>query len=59
MLAYLLSRAKEPSTYAGLAVILGMFGVQVAPAAWDSVVQIATAIAALIAVLAPDKAKAA
>jgi hypothetical protein len=54
MLQYLLARAKEPSSYAGLATLLGMAGVTIAPAEWQAIVGVLTAIAGLLAILLPE-----
>lgn len=54
ILAYLVARLKEPSTYAGLAVLLGMFGVKLAPEALTSIITVVSAIAGALAVLVPD-----
>lgn len=54
MLNYLLARAKEPSSYAGLATLLGMAGISVAPAEWQAIVGVLTAIASLLAVVLPE-----
>jgi hypothetical protein len=54
MLGYFLARAKEPSSYAGLAILLGMAGVSVAPAEWQAIVGVLTAVASLIAVVLPE-----
>ena len=54
MLGYFLARAKEPSSYAGLAILLGMAGVSIAPAEWQAIVGVLTAIASLIAVVLPE-----
>lgn len=50
----LLNRAKEPSTWAGLSVLLGLFGVQVAPEILQGVIQIGAGAAAVGAVLLPE-----
>jgi hypothetical protein len=54
MLQYLLARAKEPSSYAGLATILGMIGVSLAPAEWQAIVGVLTAGAGLLGVVLPE-----
>jgi hypothetical protein len=54
MLQYLLARAKEPSSYAGLASLMGIAGVSIAPAEWQAIVGVVTAVASLIAVLLPE-----
>jgi uncharacterized membrane protein HdeD (DUF308 family) len=54
MLQYLLARAKEPSSYAGLAILLSAAGVSVAPGEWQAIVGALTAIAGLLAILFPE-----
>lgn len=54
MLEYITNRLKEPSTYAGIAVIAGLVGVKITPEAWEAGVQILTGVAALVAMLVPD-----
>lgn len=54
ILAYLVSRMKEPSSYAGLASLLGLVGINLAPESMTAIVQVLTGIAALIAVFVPD-----
>jgi hypothetical protein len=54
MLGYLLARAREPSSYAGLATLLGMAGVSIAPAEWQAIVGVLTAVASLIAIVLPE-----
>jgi hypothetical protein len=54
MLQYLLARAKEPSSYAGLATLLGMLGISVAPAEWQAIVGVLTAGAGLAAIVLPE-----
>jgi hypothetical protein len=51
----ILSRLREPSTYAGLSVLLGVFGVNVAPEAFQAGVQAVTGLAALAAILLREK----
>ena len=46
-----LARLREPSTYAGLAVVLALFGINVAPEAWSAIVQAISAAAGLAAVV--------
>ena len=50
-----LARFREPSTWAGLAILAGLFGVQIAPADMQAVIQIGTGIAGGLAVLMPEK----
>ena len=54
MLQYLLARAKEPSSYAGVATWLGLAGISIAPAEWQAIVGVLTAIAGLLAILLPE-----
>ncbi|HXE17642.1 MAG TPA: hypothetical protein VN632_10460 [Stellaceae bacterium] len=54
MLNYLLARAKEPSSYAGLAGLLGMAGVTLAPDEWQAIVGVLTAGASLLAIILPE-----
>lgn len=51
---YLLARAKEPSSYSGLATLLGMAGISIAPAEWQAIVGVLTALAGLLAVVLPE-----
>lgn len=54
MLNYLLARAKEPSSYAGFAGLLGIAGITVAPAEWQAIVGVLTALASLLAIVLPE-----
>ena len=54
----LLNRLKEPSTWAGVSVILGVFGVKFAPEQLAAVVGVVTATCAALAVFLPEKGKA-
>lgn len=56
MLAYILDRAREPSSYAGLAALLGIIGVQFAPEQMTVIINAATGVAALLAMLLKDRA---
>ena len=51
----LLDRLKEPSTWAGLSVILGVFGVKFAPEQLTAVIGVVTAVCAALAVFLPEK----
>ena len=51
----ILQRLREPSTYAGLSVLLGVFGVNVAPEAFQAAVQVITGLSALAAVVLREK----
>ncbi|CAN4270711.1 hypothetical protein MCERHM31_00810 [Methylophilaceae bacterium] len=50
-----LARLREPSTWAGFAVLLSVFGVQVTPEVLAPAIQGATGIAGLAAVLMREK----
>ena len=47
---FYLKRLREPSTWAGLAVLSSLFGVVVPPGASEAVAQVGAGIAALVAV---------
>lgn len=49
------NRLREPSTMAGLSVLFGLFGVQVAPEVASSAVQAVTGLTALAAVFMQEK----
>lgn len=54
-MTYLLSRLREPSTYAGLAALAGAFGVSI-PIAWVQALSgLGVAIAGVLAVVVPEK----
>jgi len=55
MKQYILDRAKEPSTWRGLILLLTAIGVPVAPALAESIVSVGLAIAGLVGVVSPDK----
>lgn len=48
-------RLREPSTYAGIGVLLGLFGVQIAPDLMQTGVQAVSGIAGLAAILMSEK----
>jgi hypothetical protein len=52
---YIISRLKEPSTYAGLAALLAAFGVSIDPGMLQAVVAVATAIAGLASIFVSEK----
>jgi hypothetical protein len=52
---YILDRAKEPSTWRGLVLILTAIGVPMAPAMADAVVAAGLAVAGLIGAALPDR----
>lgn len=54
ILAYIINRLKEPSTYAGLAALLGLVGVKLAPEALQAIITVLTGIAGAVAVFFPD-----
>jgi len=49
-------RLKEPSTYAGVAVLAGLFGVHVTPEAYQGVLAVASSVAGIVAIFMPEKA---
>ncbi len=51
---YLLSRAKEPSTWRGAILFLTAIGLPIAPAMGEAIVSVGLAVAGLIGVIAPD-----
>lgn len=55
MLQIAIARLREPSTYAGIAMLLGMAGVAIAPETWAAAVQVATGIASLAAIFLAEK----
>ena len=55
MKQYILDRAKEPSTWRGIIMLLTAIGVPIAPAMADAIVAAGLAIAGLIGVVSPDK----
>ena len=55
MKSYILSRAKEPSTWRGIILLLTAVGVPVAPAMADAIVSVGLALAGAVGVLAADK----
>lgn len=54
MKQYILERAKEPSTWRGLILVLTAIGVPMAPAMAEAIVSAGLAVAGLIGVLTPD-----
>lgn len=57
ILAYIVNRLKEPSSYAGLAALLGLVGVKLAPEALSAIIAVLTAVAGAVAVFVPDTNK--
>ncbi len=54
MLTFLLSRLREPSTYAGLGAMLAAVGLHPSAAMLGSAVNVAVAVAGLAAVVLPE-----
>lgn len=52
--AGIINRMREPSTWAGFAIIAGLFGAPVAPDAMQDMIQAGTGIAAALAVFLPE-----
>ena len=52
---YLLDRAREPSTWRGIILVLTAAGVPIAPAMAESIISVGLAIAGLIGAVTPDK----
>ena len=55
MKQYLLDRAKEPSSWRGLILLLTAIGVPVAPALADTIVSLGLALAGVVGVATADK----
>ena len=55
MKSYILERAKEPSTWRGLTLLLTAIGVPIAPAMADAIITAGLAVAGLIGIATPDK----
>ncbi len=54
MKSYLIDRAKEPSTWRGIVLLLTAVGVPVAPAMSEAIVSVGLAVAGLIGVVTAD-----
>ena len=54
MKSYLIDRAKEPSTWRGIVLLLTAAGVPVAPAMSEAIVSVGLAVAGLIGVVTAD-----
>lgn len=54
MKSYLIDRAKEPSTWRGVVLLLTAVGVPVAPAMSEAIVSVGLAVAGLIGVVTAD-----
>jgi len=59
LLAFIVARLREPSTYAGLGAFLGAAGIHIDNTVLQAVIQLLVSIAGLIAVLVPEKRTAA
>jgi len=55
MKEYILARAKEPSSWRGLVLVLTAIGVPLAPGVADAIISVGLAIAGLIGVATVDK----
>jgi hypothetical protein len=55
MKQYILDRAKEPSTWRGLVLVLTALGVPLAPAMSDAIIAVGLAVAGLIGAATPDR----
>jgi hypothetical protein len=58
MLQIIISRLKEPSTYAGISSLLALFGVQVSDSKLQSISQALAALAGVAAIFLSEKTKA-
>ena len=57
MLQVLISRLKEPSTYAGVSSLLALFGVNISDSKMQSISQALAALAGVAAIFLSEKAK--
>lgn len=55
ILAFLLARLKEPSSYAGVGALFAAAGIQINDAVLQAAIQAVIALAGLVAVLMPEK----
>lgn len=55
MKTYIIERAKEPSTWRGVVLLLTALGVPMAPAMTEAIVSTGLAIAGLLGVITADK----
>jgi len=55
MKQYILDRAKEPSSWRGLILLLTAIGVPVAPAMAEAIITVGLAVAGLVGVATPDQ----
>ena len=54
MKSYILARAKEPSTWRGLILLLTAVGVPIAPAMAEAIISAGLALTGLVGVVTPD-----
>jgi hypothetical protein len=54
LIAFLVARLKEPSSYAGIGAVLAALGIHVDDATVQAAVQVAVAVGGLAAVLMPE-----
>jgi hypothetical protein len=54
MKSYFLARAKEPSTWRGVLLMLTAIGVPIAPALADAIISTGLALAGLVGVVTPN-----
>ena len=57
MLQIIISRLKEPSTYAGVSSLFALFGVNISDSKMQSISQALAALAGVAAILLSEKAK--
>lgn len=55
MKSYILSRAKEPSTWRGIILVLTALGVPIAPALADAIIPVGIAVAGFLGMVTADK----
>lgn len=55
MKTYILDRAREPSTWRGIVLLLTALGVPLAPGVADAVIAAGLAVAGLIGAVVPDR----
>lgn len=54
-MTYIITRLREPSTYAGLGALLGTFGVVMPPGMVQNITLAGTGLAGIVAALLPDR----
>lgn len=54
LVAFLLARLREPSTYAGIGAVIAAAGINIPASTWTAMVQATIALAGLAAVLIPE-----